>query len=67
MQRERVWNSVEYGWGPQLKFNVNEKSISELKLKQECDKLHNDGSEANAWALFSIFNGVSPIEFLQDR
>ena len=55
-----VWNLVEYGWGPALKLDVNKKSTSELKPKQEWDKLDNDGSEANAWAFFSIFNRVSP-------
>ena len=60
MQGEMVWNLVEYGWGPTLKLDVNRKSTSELKPKQEWDKLDNDGSEANAWAFFSIFNRVSP-------
>ena len=52
-----------YGWVPSLKLDVNEKSIAKLKPKQKWDRLDNDGSEANAQALFSIFNGISPYEF----
>ena len=44
MQIERVWNLVEYGWGPPLKLEVNGKSTSKLKPQQEWDKLDNDGS-----------------------
>ena len=39
IQDERVWNSVEHGWGPPLKLDVNRKTIGELKLKQEWDNL----------------------------
>ena len=60
VQGEMVWNLVEYGWGPALKLDVNRKSTGELKPKQEWEKLDNDGSEANVWAFFSIFNRVSP-------
>ena len=35
VQGEMVWNLVEYGWGPALKLDVNRKSTSELKPKQE--------------------------------
>ena len=42
---------------------MNGTSTVELKPKQEWDELYNDGSEANARALFSIFNRVSPNEF----
>lgn len=52
-----------YGWGPPLKLDVNGTSTSELKPKEEWDKLDNEGSKANIKVLFSIFNGVSPDEF----
>ena len=54
---------MEYGWGSSLKLDVTGRSTGELKPKQEWDKLDNEGSEANARALFSIFNGASPHEF----
>ena len=37
--------------GTLLRLDVNGKSTSELKPKQEWDKLDNKGSEANSWAL----------------
>ena len=51
IQGEQVWNSLKYGQGPLLRLDVNGKSTSELKPKQEWDKLDNKGSEANSWAL----------------
>ena len=51
IQGEQVWNLVKYGQGPLLRLDVNGKSISELKPKQEWEKLDNKGSEANSWAL----------------
>ena len=63
MQCEWVWNSVEYGWGPPLKLDINGNSTSELKPKNEWDRCENEANEANARAIFSIFNGVSPDEF----
>ena len=62
MQGEMVWNSVEYGWGPLLILDAQGRLIGELKLKHEWDKANNEHSEANAKALFSIFNGVCPDE-----
>ena len=50
---------MEFGWGPSLKLDVSRRSTGELKPKQEWDKLDNEGSEANAWALYNIFNRVS--------
>ena len=35
MQGERVWNSVEYGWGPPLILDAQGKSTRELKSKHE--------------------------------
>ena len=58
MQSERVWNSVEYGWGPSLILDVQGRSIGELKPIYEWDKADNEGSKANVRALFNIFNGV---------
>ena len=58
MQSERIWNSVEYGWGP-LILDARGRSIGELKLENEWDKANDEGSEANIRVLFSIFNGVS--------
>ena len=63
MPGKRVWNSVEYGWGPPLIFNAQGRSTGELTPKHEWDKADNEGSEVNAQALFSIFNGVCPDEF----
>ena len=63
MQGERVWNSAKYGQGPPLILNSQGISISELKPKNKWDKADNKGSEANARALFSIFNGVCPYRF----
>ena len=54
---------MEYRWGPPLKLNVYGKSTSELKLKQEWDKLDNKESEANTRTSFNIFNGVSSDKF----
>lgn len=42
---------------------MNGTSTSELKPKQEWEKLDNEGSKANVKVLFSIFNGVCPDEF----
>ena len=64
MQSERVWNSVEYGWGPLLILDAQGRSIGELKPENEWDKANNEGSEANARALFNIFNEVCPYRFL---
>ena len=44
-------------------LNVHGKSIGELRPKQEWDKYDNEGSEANARALFNIFNGVCLDQF----
>ena len=63
MQGKRVWNSIEYGWGPSLTLDAQGRSIGELKLKHEWDKSDNEGSKANARALFSIFNGACTNEF----
>ena len=41
---------------------LTRKSTGELKPKQELDKINNERSEANAQALFSIFN-EGPNEF----
>ena len=59
IQGERVWNLVEYGWGPPLILDAQGRSIRELKPKHEWDKVDNEGSEGNVRALFRIFNGVS--------
>ena len=59
MQSERVWNLVEYGWGPPLILDAQGRSIGELKPKHEWDKVDNESSEGNVRALFRIFNGVS--------
>ena len=48
MQGERVWNSIEYGWGPPLILDAQGRSTGELKPKHEWDKVDNEGSEANA-------------------
>ena len=63
MQGERVWNSIEYGWGPPFILDAQGRSTKELKFKHEWDKVANESSEANAKALFSIFNGVYPDKF----
>ena len=63
MQSERVWNLVEYGWGPPLILDAQGRSTKEWKPKHKQDKVNNEGSEANARALFSIFKGVCPNEF----
>ncbi|KAL6350146.1 hypothetical protein AAG906_004084 [Vitis piasezkii] len=42
MQSERVWNSVEYGWGP-LILDAQGRSIGELKPENEWDKANNEG------------------------
>ena len=63
MQGKGVWNSIEYGWEPPLILDAQGRSIGELKPKHERDKADNEGSEANARALFSIFNGVCLDEF----
>ena len=39
------------------------RSTGEVKPKQEWDKLDNEGSEVNAWALYNIFNGLGSNEF----
>ena len=62
MQGERVWNSVEYGWGPLFILDAQGRSIRELKSKHEWDKADNEGSKANAKTLFSIFNKVCPYQ-----
>ena len=65
MQGERVWNSIKKknGWGPSLILDAQGRSTRELKPKHEWNKTENKGSEANARALFSIFNGVCLDEF----
>ena len=63
MQGERVWNLMEYGWGPLLILDVHGRSTRELKPKQDWDKANNKGSKANAKTLVSIFNGVCQDEF----
>ena len=63
MQGERVWNSVEYGWGPPLILDAQGRSTRELKPKHKWDKADNKESEVNVRALFSIFNGVFLEEF----
>ena len=63
LQGDMVQNLVEYGWGPPLILNAQGRSTRELKPKNEWDKADNEGSEANARALFSIFNGVCLDEF----
>ena len=60
---QRVWDSVEYGWRSPLILDAQGRSTCELNPKHEWDKVNNEGSEANARALFSIFNGVCPDEF----
>ena len=60
MKGEKVWNLVEYGWGPLLILDAQGRSTGELKSKNECDKINNEGSKANVRLLFSIFNGVCP-------
>ena len=61
MYGERIWNIVEKGWEAPLKLDVTGRSTSELKPKQEWDKL--DKIETNTQTLFSIFNRVNPDEF----
>lgn len=58
MQGGQVWNLMEFGWAsPSLKLDGTKRSIGKLKPKQELD---NRCSEGNAWALYIIFNKVSP-------
>ena len=38
MQGERVWDTVEYGWGPSLILDVQGRSTGELKPKHERTK-----------------------------
>ena len=52
---------MEKGWEAPLKLDVTGRSTSELKPKQEWDKL--DKIETNTQTLFIIFNGVNPDEF----
>ena len=33
MQGEKVWNSIEYGWGPPLILDAQGRSIGELKSR----------------------------------
>ena len=63
MQGVRVWNSVEYGWGPPLILDAQGISIEELKPKHEWGKADNEGSEVNVRDLFSIFIGTCPDGF----
>ena len=63
MQGKMVQNSIEYGSGPSLILDAQERSTGELKPKHEWDKANNEGSETNAKALFSIFNIVYLDEF----
>ena len=63
MQGERVWNSVEYGWGQPLILDAQGRSIGELKPKNEQDKVDSESSEANVRALFCILNKVCPDVF----
>ena len=63
MQAERLWNLVEYRWGPPLILDAQGRSIRELKPKHKWDKVDNEGSEANDMAVFSIFNEVCLYEF----
>ena len=58
MQGERVWNSIKNGWGPSLILDAQGRSTRELKPKHEWNN-----SEANARALFSIFNEFVQISF----
>ena len=60
MQGKRVWNFVEYGQRPPLILDAQGRSTRELKPKNEWDKVDNEGSEANAKALFIFL-----IEFIQ--
>ncbi|KAL6316087.1 hypothetical protein AAG906_015603 [Vitis piasezkii] len=53
MQGKMVQNSIEYGSGPSLILDAQERSTGELKPKHEWDKANNEGSEANAKALFT--------------
>ena len=46
MQAERLWNLVEYRWGPPLILDAQGRSIGELKLKHKWYKVDNEGSEA---------------------
>ena len=62
MQGEKVWNLVEYDWGPPLILDAQGRSTREIKFKHERDKVANESSEANAKALFSIFNKVCPYQ-----
>ena len=64
MQGERVWNSVEYGWGPLFILDAQGRSIRELKSKHEWDKADNEGSEANAKALFRFLTKFVHISFV---
>ena len=64
MQGKKAWNLVEYDQGPPLILDAQGRSTGEFKAKHEWDKANNDeGSEANARVLFSIFNGVCLNEF----
>lgn len=65
MQRELVWNLVEFGWGLPLKLDGTRDKLENSIPKKKHNKLDNKGSEANAWVLYIIFNKVSPNEFFK--
>ena len=63
MQGGKVWNSIEYGWTHPIKTDAQGLATQELKPRPEWGRLDSEASEANAKALFCIFNGVVPEEF----
>lgn len=48
MQRELVWNLVEFGWGLPLKLDGIRDKLENSIPKKKQNKLDNKGSEANA-------------------
>lgn len=56
---------MEFEWGPLLKLDETRRSIGGLKPKQAWDKLYNEGSKANAWALYNILIGLVLTNFIR--
>ena len=63
MQGERVWNAVEYVWGPPLILDVHGRSTGELNLNKIRAKSITNGVNPMLGALFIILNGVCLYEF----
>ena len=64
LKMQRVWDLVEYGWGPPLILDAQGRSTEELKPKHKWDKADNEGSKTDARALYSILTKHVQMSFI---